>query len=101
MWGGKGDDELIGGMGDDYLIGDYGIDILIGGVGVDSFILWSNIVIEEIEEVDMIIDFNVGDNDWIIVIVEFIFFEGLSYEFIDNDIVIRLFDNSFILGVVK
>lgn len=101
MWGGKGDDELIGGMGDDYLIGDYGIDILIGGVGVDSFILWSNIVIEEIEEVDMIIDFNVGDNDWIIVIVEFIFFEGLSYELIDIDIVIRLFDNSFILGVVK
>lgn len=49
----------------------------------------------------MIIDFSIVDNDWIIVIVEFIFFEGLCYELIDDDIVIRLFDNSFILGVVK
>lgn len=99
--GGKGDDELTGGMGDDYLIGDHGTDILTGGAGADSFILRSNTAIEEIEEADMITDFNVGDNDRIIVIAEFTSSEGLSYEFIDNDTVIRLLDNSFILGVVK
>ncbi|MDE5099566.1 MAG: hypothetical protein O4861_15015, partial [Trichodesmium sp. St16_bin4-tuft] len=63
--------------------------------------LRSNTAIEEIEEADMITDFNVGDNDRIIVIAEFTSSEGLSYEFIDTDTVIRLLDNSFILGVVK
>ena len=99
--GGKGDDELTGGMGDDYLIGDHGTDILTGGAGADSFILRSNTAIEEIEEADMITDFNVGDNDRIIVIAEFTSSEGLGYELIDTDTVIRLLDNSFILGVVK
>ena len=101
--GGKGNDTLIGGMGDDYLIGDHGTDILTGGAGADSFILRSNTAteIEEIEEADMINDFNVGDNDRIIVIAEFTSSEGLSYELIGADTVIRLLDNSFILGVVK
>jgi len=101
--GGKGDDALIGGMGDDYLIGDHGTDILTGDAGADSFILRSNTAaeIEEIEQADMITDFNVGENDRIIVIADFTSYEGLSYELIDTDTVIRLLDNSFILGVVK
>ena len=101
--GGKGDDELIGGMGDDYLIGDHGTDILTGGAGADSFILRSNTAaeIEEIEQADMITDFSVVENDRIIVIAEFTSSEGLGYELIDTDTVIRLLDNSFILGVVK
>ena len=99
--GGKGNDTLIGGMGDDYLIGDHGTDILEGGAGADSFILRSNTAIEKIEEADMIDDFNVGDNDRIIVITELTSSEDLIYEFIGTDTVIRLPDNSFILGVVK
>ncbi|MDE5068858.1 MAG: calcium-binding protein, partial [Trichodesmium sp. St4_bin8_1] len=105
--GGKGNDKLIGGMGDDYLIGDHGTDILEGGAGADSFILRSNTAIEKIEEADMIDDFNVGDNDRIIVIAEFTSSEDLIYELIEirtytgTDTVIRLLDNSFILGVVK
>ena len=101
--GGKGGDTLVGGVGDDYLIGDRGVDILTGGAGVDSFILRSDIVagINEIDQADMITDFSTVDNDRIIVIVEFTSSEGLRYELIDDDTVIRLFDNSFILGVVK
>ena len=101
--GGKGGDTLVGGVGDDYLIGDRGVDILTGGAGVDSFILRSDIVagINEIDQADMITDFSTVDNDRIIVIVGFTSSEGLRYELIDDDTVIRLFDNSFILGVVK
>ena len=99
--GGKGNDKLIGGMGDDYLIGDHGTDILEGGAGADSFILRSNTAIEKIGEADMIDDFNVGDNDRIIVITELTSSEDLIYELIGTDTVIRLPDNSFILGVVK
>ena len=99
--GGKGNDKLIGGMGDDYLIGDHGTDILEGGAGADSFILRSNTAIEEIGQADMINDFNVGDNDRIIVITELTSSEDLIYELIGTDTVIRLPDNSFILGVVK
>jgi hypothetical protein len=109
--GGKGNDKLIGGMGDDYLIGDHGTDILEGGAGADSFILRSNTAIETIGQADMINDFNVGDNDRIIVIAEFTSSEDLIYELIEigtdtgtvsvTDTVIRLLDNSFILGVVK
>ncbi|MEM1169949.1 MAG: peptidylprolyl isomerase [Cyanobacteria bacterium P01_H01_bin.35] len=103
--GGKGDDTLIGGAGDDYLIGDHGVDILTGGAGADSFILRTDVVqkdqIEEIEEANRISDFNVADSDRIIIIAEFIPTEGLTYESVDGDAVIRMLDSGFILGVVE
>ncbi|MGD1807587.1 peptidylprolyl isomerase, partial [Dapis sp. BLCC M126] len=102
--GGKGDDELIGGVGDDYLIGDYGADILTGGAGADSFILRTDVVendeVEEIDEANRITDFTPTE-DQIIIIAEFIPSDGLTYELVDGDAVIRLLDSSFILGVVE
>uniref|UniRef100_UPI000FA60748 calcium-binding protein n=1 Tax=Okeania hirsuta TaxID=1458930 RepID=UPI000FA60748 len=101
--GGKGGDQLIGGKGGDILIGDHGIDLLTGGLGADSFILRANIIdgIEEIDEADLITDFNVADNDQIIVVANFIPSEGLTYELFGDDTVIRLSDSGFILGVVS
>ncbi|MGD1703858.1 peptidylprolyl isomerase [Dapis sp. BLCC M229] len=101
--GGKGEDNLIGGPGDDNIIGDYGKDILTGGADADSFMLRVDTVegIEEIEQADMITDFSVADSDRIIVIAEFIPSEGLDYELVDGDAVIRLLDSGFILGVVE
>ncbi|NER03773.1 MAG: hypothetical protein F6K17_14680 [Okeania sp. SIO3C4] len=101
--GGKGDDELIGGKGGDILIGDHGIDILTGGLGADSFILRANIIdgIEEIDQADLITDFNVAEGDRIVVVANFIPSEGLAYELFNDDTVIRLSDSGFILGVVS
>ncbi|NES77461.1 MULTISPECIES: peptidylprolyl isomerase [unclassified Okeania] len=101
--GGKGVDILIGGKGDDIIIGDHGADILTGGLGADSFILRADIVdgIDEIDQADLITDFNVADNDQIVVIANFIPSEGLTYELFDDDTVIRLSDSGFILGVVS
>ncbi|NES07692.1 MAG: hypothetical protein F6K22_35845 [Okeania sp. SIO2F4] len=101
--GGKGDDSLIGGLGNDFLLGDNGSDTLTGGAGADSFMLRVDTVegIEEIEQADMITDFSVADNDRIIVIAEFIPSDGLTYELIGGDAVIRLLDSGFILGVVE
>ncbi|NEO56078.1 MAG: hypothetical protein F6K54_25190 [Okeania sp. SIO3B5] len=101
--GGKGNDELIGGKDDDILVGDHGVDILTGGLGADSFILRADIIdgIDEIDQADMITDFNVADNDRIIVVANFIPSEGLTYELFDDDTVIRLSDSGFILGVVS
>ncbi|MDJ0520188.1 MAG: peptidylprolyl isomerase [Trichodesmium sp. MO_231.B1] len=101
--GGKGDDRLIGGPGNDFLLGDNGSDILTGGAGADSFMLRVDTVegIEEIDQADMITDFSVADNDRIIVIAEFIPSDGLTYELVGEDAVIRLLDSGFILGVVE
>ncbi|NEQ74079.1 MAG: hypothetical protein F6K23_14130 [Okeania sp. SIO2C9] len=101
--GGKGVDILIGGKGDDIIIGDHGADILTGGLGADSFILRADIVdgIDEIDQADLITDFNVADNDRIVVIANFIPSEGLAYELFDDDTVIRLSDSGFILGVIQ
>ncbi len=102
--GGKGNDQLIGGAGDDYLIGDYGSDILTGGVGADSFILRTDVVendeVEEIDEANRITDFTPAE-DRIIVIAEFIPSDGLIYELVNEDTVIRLVGSNFILGVVE
>ena len=101
--GGKGDDELIGGRGGDILIGDHGIDILTGGLGADSFILRANIIdgVEEVDEADLITDFNVAEGDRIVVVANFIPSEGLTYELFNDETVIRLSDSGFILGVVS
>ncbi|WP_293140211.1 peptidylprolyl isomerase [Okeania sp. SIO3I5] len=102
--GGKGDDELIGGVGDDYLIGDYGADILTGGAGADSFILRTDVVendeVTQILQANRITDFTPAE-DRIIVIAEFIPADGLVYELVDADTVIRLVGSNFILGVVE
>ncbi|NES69050.1 MAG: calcium-binding protein, partial [Okeania sp. SIO2D1] len=93
----------LGGKGDDIIIGDHGADILTGGLGADSFILRADIVdgIDEIDQADMITDFNVADNDRIIVVANFIPSEGLTYELFNDDTVIRLSDSGFILGVIS
>jgi len=102
--GGKGDDELTGGVGDDYLIGDYGADILTGGAGADSFILRIDVVendeITQITQADRITDFTPTE-DRILVIAEFIPADGLIYELVDEDTVVRLVGSNFILGVVE
>ena len=100
--GGKGDDVLTGGIGNDYLVGDYGVDILTGGEGTDSFLLRADTVegIDEIDQADMITDFSVTDSDGIIVIAEFTTSDGLEYEFVDGDTIIKLSDSGHILGVV-
>ena len=102
--GGKGDDIVTGGLGDDYLIGDYGADILTGGAGADSFILRTDVVendeITQILQANRITDFTPTE-DRIIVTAEFIPADGLIYELVDEDTVVRLVGSNFILGVVE
>lgn len=65
LYGGKSDDFLFGGEGDDILVGDKGFDILKGGDGEDLFIIFKNIGGDSVLKVDIIIDYNIDENDWI------------------------------------
>ncbi|MDI9640121.1 Ig-like domain-containing protein [Geitlerinema splendidum] len=60
LWGGKGFDLLIGGDGDDTLSGDLGGDTLIGGAGADVFVLRTSTAAVNLENADLIMDFELG-----------------------------------------
>ncbi|MGB3404711.1 MAG: hypothetical protein WBA77_18650 [Microcoleaceae cyanobacterium] len=62
LFGGQGDDILNGNEGNDILSGDYGQDILTGGLDRDTFIFSKITATFDINQVDIITDFIVGED---------------------------------------
>jgi serralysin len=60
LTGGQDNDTLFGGDGNDTLSGDFGQDILIGGGGNDVFVLRSATATADINQADIITDFEAG-----------------------------------------
>jgi Ca2+-binding RTX toxin-like protein len=57
--GGQNNDTLLGGVGNDTLSGDLGQDVLTGGTGADTFVLRSVAATTDINQADVITDFEV------------------------------------------
>lgn len=74
VFGGSGDDIVRGGKdadlvsgedGNDVVIGDFGIDVLAGGSGADLFALRTDITLADSNNLDIILDFNRFEGDYI------------------------------------
>ncbi|MGA9377907.1 MAG: calcium-binding protein [Phormidium sp.] len=74
VFGGTGDDTVRGGKdadlvsgedGNDIVIGDFGTDVLAGGNDADLFALRTDIVLADPNNLDIILDFNRFDGDYI------------------------------------
>lgn len=74
VFGGSGDDIVRGGKdadlvsgedGNDVVIGDFGIDVLAGGSGADLFALRTDITLADSNNLDIILDFNSFEGDYI------------------------------------
>ncbi|HEY9865393.1 MAG TPA: hypothetical protein V6D21_14560 [Candidatus Obscuribacterales bacterium] len=62
LFGGQGNDTLLGGEGNDQLSGDQGQDLLTGNSGSDIFILPVSAAVNNMNTVDIITDFIVGED---------------------------------------
>lgn len=74
VFGGAGDDIVRGGKdadlvsgedGNDIVIGDFGVDVLAGGSGADLFALRTDITLADVNNLDIILDFNRFEGDYI------------------------------------
>ncbi|HLO51809.1 MAG TPA: calcium-binding protein [Kamptonema sp.] len=61
--GGQGNDRLNGDGGNDFLVGDRGIDLLTGGEGADTFVFRRDEAAFNINQADVITDFNFREGD--------------------------------------
>ncbi|MDB9514940.1 calcium-binding protein [Kamptonema animale CS-326] len=61
--GGQGNDRLSGDFGNDFLVGDRGIDLLTGGEGADTFVFRRDEAGFNINQVDVITDFQFREGD--------------------------------------
>ncbi|MGE5655582.1 MAG: calcium-binding protein [Actinomycetota bacterium] len=61
--GGQGNDILQGNEGNDFLVGDRGVDFLTGGEGADTFVLRRDEATFNINQADVITDFNFNQGD--------------------------------------
>ena len=100
VFGGDGDDLVRGGKdadlvsgenGNDLVIGDLGIDVLAGGSGADLFALRTDITLADSNNLDIILDFNKLDYDYI----------GVTGGFTVADFILKPLDIplSFITGI--
>ncbi|MEA5560261.1 calcium-binding protein [Planktothrix agardhii] len=62
FFGGQGNDTLFGGEGNDLLSGDQGQDLLTGNSGNDIFILPVSAAVSNMNNVDIITDFIIGED---------------------------------------
>ncbi len=62
LFAGQGNDTLTGGEGNDLLSGDQGQDLLTGNSGNDIFVLPVSVAVTNINTVDIITDFIVGED---------------------------------------
>lgn len=62
LFGGQGNDTLLGGEGNDQLSGDQGQDLLTGNSGSDIFMLPVSAAVNNMNTVDIITDFIVGED---------------------------------------
>jgi Ca2+-binding RTX toxin-like protein len=62
LFGGQGNDTLIGGEGNDLLSGDQGQDLITGNAGNDIFVLPVSAAVSNMNNVDIITDFIVGED---------------------------------------
>jgi len=98
--GGRDSDRLDGGVGNDTLVGDLGRDTLIGGTGSDLFVLRAGVAsAPSASEADVILDFNLMENDRI-GLTDGLTFSNLSLEpFMGTSTLIR--SGSEFLGILQ
>ncbi len=107
LFGGKGDDQLFGDEGSDILSGDLGIDQLTGGSQRDYFILRTDEAGFDLNQVDLITDFDWFNDGDQIALTDGLTEADLDYhQLIDyegdgfvNDTVITIAATGLILGV--
>ena len=92
LFGNDGADRLFGGDGDDVLFGGTGNDILDGGAGRDRF------VFETGSQNDVIIDFEIGQDQIVIDYAGYDFFDDLSAKLSakGQDVIVNLTSNASI-----
>lgn len=108
LFGGKGNDRLLGNDGEDILSGDLGFDSLTGGGDRDVFILRTDEASFDVNEVDVITDFDWFESGDQIALTGGLTEADLDYtRFADyegdgmaNDAIITLRTTGEILGVV-
>lgn len=106
--GGRDNDHLLGGDGNDFLVGDKGQDILTGGSHQDTFVLKVEEATNELNQVDIITDFDWFRDDDKIALTQ-----GLNANDLDltnqidfdqiggsNDTLIKLKSSGSLLAVV-
>ncbi|VXD13170.1 conserved hypothetical protein [Planktothrix serta PCC 8927] len=108
LYGGKGNDQIFGQAGEDLLSGDLGIDTLTGGEGSDIFILRTDETNSNLQQVDVITDFEWFSQNDKIALTDGLTNTDLNYQqLIDyegdglvNDTVITLVQTQAILAIV-
>ena len=92
LFGNDGADRLFGGDGNDVLFGGTGNDILDGGAGRDRF------VFEAGSQNDVIIDFEIGQDQIVIDYAGYDFFDDLSAKLSakGQDVIVNLTSNASI-----
>lgn len=108
LYGGKGNDQIFGQGGEDILSGDLGIDTLTGGEGSDIFILRTDEATFNLQQVDVITDFEWFSQNDKIALTGGLTDQDINYQqLIDyegdglvNDTVITLIQTQEILGIV-
>jgi len=107
--GGQGNDRLNGDDGIDFLVGDRGIDVLTGGQGADTFVFRRDEAGFNINQVDVITDFNFSEGDRIgltdgLTQSDLRFNDDDRIDFDSdgefNDMVVRIQNTGEILGIV-
>jgi hypothetical protein len=96
--GGKGDDSLLGGDGDDILVGDFGADTLIGGSGSDIFALRDKTAVTDLEQANIITDFEAGIDT--IAFGGTLTTEEISLESIPQGTLVKIRNTNQILGLL-
>ena len=96
--GGKGDDSLLGGDGDDILVGDFGADTLIGGSGSDIFALRDKTAVTDLEQANIITDFEAGIDT--IAFGGTLTTEEVSLESIPQGTLLKIQNTNQILGLL-
>jgi Ca2+-binding RTX toxin-like protein len=108
LYGGKGNDQIFGQGGEDILSGDLGIDTLTGGAGSDIFILRTDEATFNLQQVDVITDFEWFSQNDKIALTDGLTDQDINYQqLIDyegdslvNDTVITRVQTQEILGIV-
>lgn len=108
LFGGKGNDQLFGNDGEDILSGDLGIDSLTGGGDRDIFILRTDEASFDLNQVDVITDFDWFESGDKIALtdglteadIDYTRFADYEGDGVANDTLITLRTTDEILGVV-
>jgi len=104
IFGGQGDDSLVGQAGNDLLAGDTGRDTLAGGDGSDAFVLDLRKGVSNVNDIDIIVDFNFDEQGDIFALTDgtgkALSVADITLEASGNDTLIRAKNSNLYLAKV-